>query len=159
MRRPTFWPREPAYWPAFWLSINRTGFKSGRPAYSPVEQFINRSKVWNPAVTYILPYIIIYNVNGNKNVKNTSRELNNKIQICKNVVQSRLILLAARKRKRSFCGNKWCAGLHSCLLQGLENFILSAEIFFSPAGLKVWFLEKIKDWSQYLIFVQWKFVW
>ena len=24
-----------------------------------------------------------YNVNGNKNVKNTSREVNNKIQICK----------------------------------------------------------------------------
>ena len=54
MRGPAFWPRTPAYWPTFWLTVNPTGFKSSRPAYNPVKRFKNRSKVWNPAVTHIV---------------------------------------------------------------------------------------------------------
>ena len=55
MRRPAFWPRMPAYGPAFYNCMY-TGpvLKSDRPAYNPVEWFTNRSKVWNPAVAYPL---------------------------------------------------------------------------------------------------------
>ena len=54
MPRPTFSPYTPANWPAFWLHVYQTRFKSSRPAYNLAERFTNQSKVWNPAVTYIL---------------------------------------------------------------------------------------------------------
>ena len=54
-----------------------------------------------------------YNVNGKKNVKNTSRGVNNKNHICKCCSALRLILLTAGKRKGSFCVDKGCAGLRT----------------------------------------------
>ena len=46
MRKPAFWLHEPAYWPVFWLSINRTVLipADQLTIWLSIEWFINRSE-------------------------------------------------------------------------------------------------------------------
>ena len=119
----TFWPREPAYWPAFWLSVNRTSF-TGRSAYNLVERFINRSKVWNPAVTYTATSRGSLNSGGGVCLRTTSESAG--FTSCCN-------LYYITSKVNSFLGTQipssfFLAWPHKCLRIGVAGYAIVAII-------------------------------